>query len=327
MKIFYHFLFLLTVFPLFSHAEPFGDCIPYPVLYGKDIIYDLNQKPILSLIESDLKISNLLGRIPSFNLFQQTQEKQYYPNGDLMVNFQFNESTQSGVQNIFYENGNLMSVTPFSNNLINGTQKIYYRNGPIMATIPYVNGLLNGQLKTYYPNGNIQMKQSYLNNRPIDTYLRLDDFHDLVAVIPAVTGIALIHPPEGCPLLFQLAKLSPKDVCRLGKACRRGDVDVGSEFARIPRGMQAIIQLLDPTLSRHDRGNLRNAASASAGGRIAVRLGRRKVIDILRRKNAVKMLVSVPLVAVEDADGAVGRDTLCHARKRKRGVRHRFAVE
>ncbi|MBQ3117344.1 MAG: toxin-antitoxin system YwqK family antitoxin [Alphaproteobacteria bacterium] len=169
MKIFYHFLFLLTVFPLFSHAEPFGDCIPYPVLYGKDIIYDLNQKPILSLIESDLKISNLLGRIPSFNLFQQTQENQYYPNGDLMVNFQFNESTQSGVQNIFYENGNLMSVIPFSNNLINGTQKIYYRNGPIMATIPYVNGLLNGQLKTYYPNGNIQMKQSYLNNRPIDT--------------------------------------------------------------------------------------------------------------------------------------------------------------
>lgn len=169
MKIFYHFLFLLITFPQFSYAEPFGDCLPYPVLYGNEIIYDLNQKPILNLIKSDLKTSNLLGRLPSFDLFQTTQTNQYYPNGDLMVNFQFNEATQSGQQNIFYENGNLMSVIPFSNNLKNGTQKIYYRNGPIMATIPYVNGLLNGQIKTYYPNGNMQMKQSYLNNNPVDT--------------------------------------------------------------------------------------------------------------------------------------------------------------
>ena len=110
------------------YAQPLGSCIPYSVLYGDNLIYDLKQKPLLASLEQNLADSDLLGNIPSFSLFQQSTQPLYYPNGNTLVSFEGVMGSGQGVQNIFYENGNLFTSISFNNNLISGTQKIYYDN-------------------------------------------------------------------------------------------------------------------------------------------------------------------------------------------------------
>ena len=162
-------LFILGIciltYPAF--AEPFGSCPPYSALYGDNILYDLNHQPILALLNNDLKMSNLLGNIPSFDLFKTTQNNVLYPNGDVMVSFQSNGTPISGTQNIFYENGNLMASIPYENGQKNGSLKLYYANGVLMASVPYTNDMINGSLITYYKNSNMQMRQTYENNVPV----------------------------------------------------------------------------------------------------------------------------------------------------------------
>ncbi len=158
------FLFL----SLTAIAQPVGDCVPYSVLYGDEIIFDLNQKPILETIKSDLMDSDLLGNIPSFNLFKTSTVSMNYPNGDLMVSFQNNPVITQGIQHIYYENGNLMTSIPYSNAMKSGTQKIYYNNGVLMASIPYASDLIDGELRSYYWNGNTKMRQLFNQGVPIN---------------------------------------------------------------------------------------------------------------------------------------------------------------
>ncbi len=169
MKVRSVFIFGFSLLTSAVLAEPFGSCPPYSALYGDQILYDLNHKPILALLDNDLKMSNLLGNIPSFDLFKTTQNNVFYPNGDILVTFQSNGSPRSGIQNIFYENGNLMASIPYSEGQKNGSLKLYYSNGVLMASIPYKNDLINGELITYYNNNNIQMRQTYTNNMPVGT--------------------------------------------------------------------------------------------------------------------------------------------------------------
>lgn len=159
--------FLMLYFCFFvsiaSHAEPISDGIPYHLLYDKNPIYNLEQKPLLSILKNDLKESVLYGNMPDFEMFKTNRTLQYYPNGSVMVNFQIN-ADNSGIQYVYYENGNVMTQIPFTNNARNGNQKIYYQNGILAGILPYQNDMLNGTVITYHINGNIQMRQTYQNN-------------------------------------------------------------------------------------------------------------------------------------------------------------------
>ena len=169
------FILGICIYSFQPIAEPFGNCPPYTALYGDNILYDLNHRPILALLDNDLKMSNLLGSIPSFDLFKTTQNNVFYPNGDILVSFQSNGTPMSGTQNIFYENGNLMASIPYEKGQKNGSLKLYYANGVLMANIPYQNDMINGQLITYYANNNMQMRQTYENNVPVG---RGEMYHD-----------------------------------------------------------------------------------------------------------------------------------------------------
>lgn len=161
MKYIIFFFYLLTYSSLY--AEPISDCVPYDLLYDKNPIYNLEQKPLLSILKNDLKQSALYGNIPAFDLFKTNKTTLYYPNGNVMVYFQEN-ADESGIQYIYYENGNIMTQIPFSDNMRNGIQKIYYQNGILAGLLPYQNDVLNGTVITYHINGNMQMRQSYQNN-------------------------------------------------------------------------------------------------------------------------------------------------------------------
>ncbi len=165
-KLFYTLAFLLL--SGYVSAYPTGSCPPYTILYGKEIIFDLTEKPILSTIERDLAHSDLLGNMPSFNLFKSSTETQLYPNGDTLVSFQTNQPNQ-GTQNIFYEDGNLMTSIPYSDNVKSGEQKIYYANGILMATIPFNDDLIDGELLVYHSNGNVKMRQFFNQGTPAGT--------------------------------------------------------------------------------------------------------------------------------------------------------------
>ena len=71
---------VLIVFLLnnFAFAQPLSECIPYDILYGNELIFDLNQEPILKTLKQDLAQSNLLGNIPSFSLFKQSFNQVFY---------------------------------------------------------------------------------------------------------------------------------------------------------------------------------------------------------------------------------------------------------
>ena len=53
-----------------AYSEPISDCVPYNLLYDKNPIYNLEQKPILSILKNDLKKSVLYGNLPDFELFK-----------------------------------------------------------------------------------------------------------------------------------------------------------------------------------------------------------------------------------------------------------------
>ena len=163
----------LLIFSMFflrvAFAQPLSECPPYSVLYGNDIIFALNQKPLLASLKQDLNNSDLLGNIPSFSLFKQSTHTQSYPNGNRLLSFQLMPDSNQGIQNIFYENGNLFTAIPFENNLKSGTQKIYYQNGLLFAEIPYTSDQIDGELIVYHIDGTIKMKQSFNQGIPIGT--------------------------------------------------------------------------------------------------------------------------------------------------------------
>lgn len=150
-------------------AQPTCEGLPYSVLYGDDVIYDLNQRPLLESLRQELEDSDLLGNLPSFKLFVDSFEPQSYPNGNQLVSFQIAPYSTQGIQNIFYENGNLFTTIPFKNNLKSGTQKVYYNNGTLFAEIPYTSDEIDGELITYHSDGNVKMKQSFNHNVPVNT--------------------------------------------------------------------------------------------------------------------------------------------------------------
>lgn len=168
MKWKYAFLFCLL-----SHlawGQPFSESVPYNILYGDWLWRDLNQQPLLASMKQELANSDLLGNLPSFDLFKKDTNQRTYPNGNRLLSFDINNpDLPDGIQYIYYENGNIMARIPFKNNLKSGTLRIYYPNAVLFAEIPYQADQMNGTLQTYYPMGTLKMEQPFENNRPVQT--------------------------------------------------------------------------------------------------------------------------------------------------------------
>lgn len=158
--------FILLCFFLSSfntYASDRGPCVSYESEYGKDILYDLNEVPILEAVKTDLEKANLLGNLPS-SLNQGTSiQKIFYQDGSLLMETPFLNNKKNGSQKIYYDNQNLLAQVPYVNGLIHGDMTVYYSNGNIKMSIAYQNGKRTGTGKMFYENGNIQLSETYQN--------------------------------------------------------------------------------------------------------------------------------------------------------------------
>lgn len=135
------FIFLFLIFSTNAFAQ--SASIPYDILYGKDVLFDLTQKPILAVVQTELAQSGLLGNIPAIDL------------------------SQNKIQELYYNNGSVFRRAFIFQNQLNKEVLYFYRNGSLLAKIPYQNGEINGTVFTYFPNGNIKMQIKYKNSKPI----------------------------------------------------------------------------------------------------------------------------------------------------------------
>lgn len=178
--------FFLTT-PVFANDR--GACIPYFAEYGENVLYDLNQVPVLEMVKNDLEKSNLLGNIPSAPQGDAVQ-KLFYQNGSLFMETPFLNGKKNGIQKIYYNNQNLLTQINYVDDQINGDVTVYYSNGNVKMTVTYQNGQKTGSGKMFYWNGNLQLVENYQNGllEGVQTQY-YEDGMTVQSIIPYTQGI------------------------------------------------------------------------------------------------------------------------------------------
>ena len=92
--------------------------------------------------------------------------KQYWPNGNLMVEQEVKDGKRNGMSRKYYETGIINTETPYVDNKREGVSKFYYESGKLYRASTYKDDELNGPRKKYYQGGELMSEQSYLNGFP-----------------------------------------------------------------------------------------------------------------------------------------------------------------
>ena len=88
---------------------------------------------------------------------------EYYLDGQVKVNANYNVGEFNGPHKTYYENGNLQLSTKYINGKRDGAFIEYYLDGQVKVNANYNIGEFDGPHKTYYENGNIFRSVNLIN--------------------------------------------------------------------------------------------------------------------------------------------------------------------
>lgn len=98
-------------------------------------------------------------------------KKEYYANGILESEKQYNNGKEEGLSKFYRENGSLQAIVTYKSGKQEGLGKFYRANGNLEMAVLFKNGLRNGLSKGYHQNGNLEYEIIYKNGKVISGYL------------------------------------------------------------------------------------------------------------------------------------------------------------
>ena len=87
--------------------------------------------------------------------------REYYEDGNLKIEYNYDNGKKNGIQKKWYENKQLSINYNYINGKLNGIQKKWYKNGNIQSEINYKNDVLHGISKYWYKNGQLKYTKIY----------------------------------------------------------------------------------------------------------------------------------------------------------------------
>ena len=110
----------------------------------------------------------------SDNPFEDGLLKEYHDNGNIMLEYNFQNGKKNGEQKKWYDNKQLSIKYNYINGNLSGLQKKWYKNGQIKSEINYINNNLDGITKHWYSNGQLKFVKNYKNGSLIETLENYD---------------------------------------------------------------------------------------------------------------------------------------------------------
>ena len=100
--------------------------------------------------------------------------REYYDNGNILLEYNFQNGKKNGEQKKWYDNKQLSIKYNYINGNLNGLQKKWYRNGQIKSEVNYINNTLDGITKHWYSNGQLKFVKKYKIGTLIETLENYD---------------------------------------------------------------------------------------------------------------------------------------------------------
>ena len=89
--------------------------------------------------------------------------REWYDDGTLHIEYNYNNGKRHGNQRRWYENGSLNIHYHFNNGKLLGEQRSWYLNGKQKSKIFYKDDILHGLFKEWYDNGQLKVVKSYID--------------------------------------------------------------------------------------------------------------------------------------------------------------------
>ncbi len=163
--------------------------IPYDILYGQDVFYDLTQRPVLAAVQTELAQSGWLGNMPVPDLNQNKEQTFFYNNHSAFVKFPVVNHHLNGSVRFFYRSGSLLADIPYQDGRINGVVQTYFPNGNVKMRLTYQNGQREGEAVMYHDNQNVHVTEHYENGQRNGVQKRYDTRGNLRSVLPYTNGV------------------------------------------------------------------------------------------------------------------------------------------
>ena len=93
--------------------------------------------------------------------------KEFYPNGNKMVEWNCEGGHLNGVSNMYYEDGTIKKKSNYSNDERDGITYSYFENGNLSSECRFNNGNLDGEHKYFNEDGTIKELKYYDNGKAI----------------------------------------------------------------------------------------------------------------------------------------------------------------
>lgn len=91
--------------------------------------------------------------------------KEWYENGKISKDENYNHGTLQGSTKYYFENGKLFQEVYFNNGVSDGKKYEYYDNGVLSLLNNHREGIEHGLQEQYYPNGNLEYRATFFNGK------------------------------------------------------------------------------------------------------------------------------------------------------------------
>ncbi|MEE9258189.1 MAG: toxin-antitoxin system YwqK family antitoxin, partial [Nitrospinaceae bacterium] len=93
--------------------------------------------------------------------------KLYYPNGNIETEFIYKQGKREGLSIGYYKNGKLKDKGHYKDDKLEGPVRMFSSDGRLKAEMLFKKDLPEGSAKTYYPDGGLQYIYTYRKGRVI----------------------------------------------------------------------------------------------------------------------------------------------------------------
>ena len=97
---------------------------------------------------------------------ESNTQKQFYPNGNIMIEIELIDGQRQGVSKKYYEDGTVNTSIEYKNDLRDGEAKFYYQGGELYRLTTYKGNMLNGPRQFFHRGGELKSEQSFKNDFP-----------------------------------------------------------------------------------------------------------------------------------------------------------------
>ena len=93
---------------------------------------------------------------------------EYYDDGDLKIEYSFENGKKHGLQKRWYNNNQLEIIYNYDMGKLEGLQKKWHNNGILKGEWYYSDDKLNGIIKEWYPNKQLKFSKKYISGELIE---------------------------------------------------------------------------------------------------------------------------------------------------------------